>query len=89
MYTIARIITLLFDLYTLAILLHVLGSWILAARMRLPLWAYNALHVLDRITAPMLNPIRRVIPPIVGMDLSPIVAMILLQIVERLLLSLL
>ncbi|MDH7485452.1 MAG: YggT family protein [Anaerolineae bacterium] len=89
MYILFRIITLLFDLYTLAILLQVLASWLLAARLRLPLWAYDALHVLERITAPVLNPIRRVIPPLAGLDLSPIVAIVLLQIVERLLLSLL
>lgn len=89
MYTITRIIILLFDLYTMAILLQVLGSWLLAARVRFPLWAYNVLHVLDRITAPLLNPIRRVIPPIAGLDLSPIVALVLLQIVEGLLLRLL
>jgi YggT family protein len=86
MYTLRRIIILLFDLYTMAILLQVLGSWLLAARVRFPLWAYNVLHVLDRITAPLLSPIRRVIPPIAGLDLSPIVALVLLQIVEGLLL---
>jgi YggT family protein len=89
MYTLSRIIILLFDLYTFALLLQVLGSWLLSARLRLPLWAYDVMRVLDQIVAPVLNPIRRVIPPLAGMDVSPIIAVLLLQIVERLLLSIL
>lgn len=89
MYALARTIVLLFDLYTFAILLRVLGSWLLASQMRLPSWAYSLLHALDQITAPVLNPIRRVIPSVAGMDISPIIAILLLQVLERLLLSLL
>lgn len=33
------------------------------------------------LTAPILNPLRRVIPPITGIDLSPIAAFILIQLV--------
>jgi len=89
MFVLRRLIILLFDLYTLAILLQVLGSWLLTARVRFPLWAYDLMHLLDRITAPLLNPIRRVIPPLAGLDVSPIVAIVLLQLVEQLLLRLL
>lgn len=84
-----RIISILFDLYTFALLLRVLGSWLLAAGLRFPLWAYNVMHVLDRITAPLLNPIRRFVPSMAGLDFSPIIAVLLLQIVERLLVSVL
>jgi len=89
MFTIRRIVALLFDLYTLAILLQVLGSWLLVARVRLPLWVYNLLQVLDQITAPLLRPIRRLLPSVAGLDLSPIVALLFLQVLEWLLLSLL
>jgi YggT family protein len=82
-----RVISVLFDLYTLALLLRVLGSWLLASGIRFPLWAYSTMHFLDRITSPLLNPIRRVIPAVAGLDLSPIIAVMLLQIVERLLIS--
>ena len=37
-------------------------------------------EALDRIVNPMLNPIRRVIPPLGGLDLSPIVLLILVQV---------
>ena len=89
MILVVRIISVLFDLYTLALLLRVLGSWLLAAGIRFHLWAYSAMHVLDRITSPLLNPIRRVIPSVAGLDFSPIIAVLLLQIVERLLISVL
>jgi len=84
-----RVISVLFDLYTFALLLRVLGSWLLASGMRLPLWAYNTMHVLDRITSPLLNPIRRIIPPVAGLDLSPIIAVLLLQMIERILIGVL
>lgn len=34
---------------------------------------------LSRLTAPLLNPIRRLLPPIAGIDLSPLVAILLAQ----------
>ncbi|WP_336969629.1 YggT family protein [Brevundimonas aurantiaca] len=37
---------------------------------------------LDRITAPILEPFRRVIPPLGGIDISPIVVLLLLQFVR-------
>jgi YggT family protein len=89
MLIVRRIIAILFDLYTLAILLQVLGSWLLVARVRLPLWAYNLLQAIDQITAPVLRPIRRILPSVAGLDLSPIVALLLLQILEWLVMSLL
>jgi YggT family protein len=46
----------------------------------------------DRLVAPMLNPIRRFVPPVGMFDFSPLVLIILLQLIDiiltRLLLSL-
>ncbi|MHB0922824.1 MAG: YggT family protein [Bellilinea sp.] len=51
---------------------------------------YNKIRMtLDRIVYPMLNPIRKVIPPLGGLDFSPIVLIMLIQVVEWLLISLL
>jgi len=44
---------------------------------------------LDRIVQPLLNPIRRIVPPLGMMDFSPIVLLILIQVVENLLLGIL
>lgn len=43
---------------------------------------------LDRIVEPLLAPIRRVVPPISGIDLSPIVLILLIQIISAVLVSL-
>ncbi|MBN2555409.1 MAG: YggT family protein [Anaerolineales bacterium] len=44
-------------------------------------------RALDRIVEPMLNPIRRNLPPLGMMDFSPVVLIILIQLVERVLLA--
>ncbi|HCC33039.1 MAG TPA: YggT family protein [Clostridiales bacterium] len=49
---------------------------------------YGVLRVLRRLTDPILVPIRRWLPPIHGLDLSPLLALILLGLVRRLLVSL-
>ena len=38
---------------------------------------------LDRVTAPVLNPIRRIIPFLGSIDISPIVAILLLGVLQR------
>ncbi len=36
-------------------------------------------YMLERVVAPILNPIRRFVPPIGGMDFSPLIAILVLQ----------
>jgi YggT family protein len=43
----------------------------------------QASQVLRQLTDPVLNPIRRFLPPIGGMDLSPIVLFLVIQFVQR------
>ena len=40
---------------------------------------------LDRITAPLYRPIRRLLPDFGGLDFSPLVILILIQVIEKLL----
>jgi YggT family protein len=42
---------------------------------------------LDRLVEPLITPIRKVVPPIMGIDFSPMVLIILLRVVESLLVS--
>lgn len=44
---------------------------------------------LDRIVNPLLEPIRRVVPPLMNMDFSPVILLLLLQFVEYLFLRML
>lgn len=46
-------------------------------------------RTLDSIVEPMLNPIRRVMPSLGGLDFSPVVLIVLIQLVETLLVTLL
>ena len=40
---------------------------------------------IDRITAPLYRPIRRVLPDFGGIDFSPLVILILIQVIKKLL----
>jgi len=60
------------------------------------LFAFNVLNVssqgvrtfavaIDRITAPLYRPIRRLLPDFGGIDFSPLVVLILIQVLQKLL----
>ena len=50
---------------------------------------YHPVRVaLDRLVAPMLNPLRRVVPLIGMFDISPIILIILVQLIAQILISL-
>jgi YggT family protein len=70
----------LIDLYSLAVLLAVILSWVRLDR-RNPL-----VTIVRGLTEPLLAPIRRVLPPMGGLDLSPMVLLLALQILKGLLL---
>jgi YggT family protein len=89
MYPALSLINLLFEILSILILVDVLGSWILASRTQLPDIVYTILALVHRITSPIMEPIRRVIPPLGGLDMSPIIALIGLQVIQRLLVSVL
>ncbi len=44
---------------------------------------------IDRVVEPMLAPIRRILPPIGGLDFSPLVLVVLIQVLANLLILLL
>ena len=77
-----NLIDVLFNLLSLAIVVRAIISWF-------NINPYHPLVVfLDRVTEPILAPIRRIIPPIGMMDISPLVALILLQVIRQVLLAL-
>lgn len=45
-------------------------------------------HLMEKLSAPILNPIRRVVPLIGGLDLSPLLALLLLQVIQKVMASL-
>src|SRR6185312_4850804 len=76
----------LIDLYELVIIVAVVASWlivfgVLSARNQL---ARSLINALDALTEPVFRQVRRVIPAIGGIDLSPIIVFIVLEVLRRL-----
>jgi YggT family protein len=88
-YVLAKLIGLALDAIMVLILLDVIGSWVLMMRVRLPDWAYTLLQTVHRAADLFLGPIRRFIPAIGGLDISPIIALVILNIVRGAVASLL
>ena len=87
--TLVGIVSFLFQAYQFAILIRVLLTWVNVNPYR-PAIDHPVVQVLYRITDPVLEPLRRVIPPIRGtFDISPIVALFILEILRRIVTDLL
>ena len=70
-------ISILATVLWVAIFIRAILSWIM------PQGGSGVMRVLVDITEPVLAPIRRILPPLGGFDLSPIVAIILIQVVSN------
>ena len=77
----------LLTILTWVIIIQVVLSW---------LFAFNVLNTsqggvrafaiaIDRLTAPLYRPIRRLLPDFGGIDFSPLVILILIQVLQKLL----
>ena len=71
----------LINLCTIVLLLRVVMSWFPPSSSQSPMasiqmWLY-------KVTEPVLAPIRRTLPPMGGLDLSPMLLLIALQILGR------
>jgi YggT family protein len=84
---IVDIADLLLSIVTWVIIIQVVLSW---------LFAFNVLNTsqggvrafaiaIDRLTAPLYRPIRRLLPDFGGIDFSPLVILILIQVIKKLL----
>jgi YggT family protein len=80
----------LIHLYILAIIIAVVISMLISfgvvnAHSR---FVYTVSDFLNRLTEPLLRPIRRILPDLGGIDISPLIAILLLEFLDRLLASL-
>lgn len=76
------------SLFVIALIINAVLSWLLAFdvinyRNR---FVASLAEALDRIVGPVLAPLRRVIPSLGGIDITPIVAWILITGIQRFLL---
>ena len=68
-------------IFMFAIFVQVIASWIAPG-------SYNpALSLIESITSPLLSPLRALLPPLGGLDLTPMVALIGLQLAQMLLVA--
>jgi len=89
MHTVATVVSTLIQVYEFLLLIRVLLSWINVDPYR-PVIDHPVVDILQRITDPVLAPLRRLIPPIGGaVDISPVVALIILDVLRRILVSVL
>jgi YggT family protein len=72
-YAVLRVLVLVIRLYFFGILIYAVMSWVSPGQWN-PLTA-----LLASLTEPVLRPVRRIIPPIGGLDLSPLFVLIGLQ----------
>src|SRR3712207_459958 len=81
------ILNLLLNVLWWLIIIQVVLSWLVAFNVLNTSSAVLRAFVeaLERITAPLYRPIRRVLPDFGGIDFSPLVLLILIQIVQMLL----
>ncbi len=81
----AQLVDVVLGLVIWVIIAQVIASWLVAfgvvnTRNRA---VYMIVDMLDRVTAPILQPIRRLIPPFGGLDLSPLILLLLIDYVIR------
>lgn len=80
---IGELVMLAINVFFFAIIIQVILSWVSPGQ-------YNpATAVLYSLTAPVLRPVQKLIPPVSGFDLSPLFALIGLQVVRMLVMPLL
>ncbi len=80
--SVAQLVDLVFSIYIWGIVILAVLSWINPG-------VYNPMtNVLYSLTEPLLRPVRRVLPPMGGFDLSPLVVILGLQVIRMLVMPL-
>jgi YggT family protein len=67
------------------VVISVVASWLVAfgvVNTRNDL-VYRVLNMLNRVTDPIFRPIRRLIPPMGGLDLSPMIVLLIIYVMQR------
>lgn len=86
-----KLVDLAFDIYLFIIIAQVLVSWLIAfdvLNVNNP-QARNLVEMLQRLTDPVYRPLRRFIPPIGGIDITPIIVIFGLSILKGIIIDLL
>ncbi len=77
-WSLVALLSLTLDIFFFALLIVIVLSWVAPN-------SYNpAALLLRQLTEPVMEPVRRVIPPLGGLDLSPIVVFIVINLIDML-----
>jgi YggT family protein len=63
-------LAIILEIYSLVVLVSVIGSWVQSRN--------QLFELADQLTEPVLAPIRKVLPPAGGFDLSPMILLMIL-----------
>ncbi len=87
LFAVIDIANLLLSVVTWIIIIQVILSWLFAFNvLNTSSGGVRALAIaIDRLTAPLYRPIRRMLPDFGGIDFSPLVILILIQVIKKLL----
>jgi len=85
-YALFGIVDMILQILVWIIIVQVILSWLVAFNVinTSSNFVRTVLDALDRLTAPLYRPIRKIMPDFGGIDFSPIVLILAIQIVRRL-----
>lgn len=85
-YALLSTLSLILNLVWWVFLIMIIMSWLISFNVinTRNQFVANVWRVLNQITDPILRPIRRVIPPMGGLDLSPIIVFIIIFFLQQL-----
>ena len=79
------VVLIILNLYTYVIIAAVIASWLVGFGVinTYNQFARSVLRALHALTEPVFGPLRRIIPPLGGLDLSPMIALLLIIFLQR------
>lgn len=89
MQTLVGLIVAALDIYIYIIIAGAVASWLIAfevINIRNP-QAANLVRLLNKLTDPVYKPLRKYIPPIGGIDITPIIVILLIFLVQNILIG--
>lgn len=83
---IGQLLLFLLDVCFWIIIAQVVVSWLIAFEVInvRNAQAANLIRLMERITAPIYNPLRKYVPPVAGIDLTPIIVIFVIYLLKNL-----
>tara|TARA_B100001750_G_scaffold148518_1_gene118819 strand:- start:417 stop:707 length:291 start_codon:yes stop_codon:yes gene_type:complete len=90
MFVLGQLLILLIQFYIYLIIFSVIVSWLIAFNVLSSgnQKVRNLLRLLDKCTAPVFDPVRRYVPTIGGIDISPIIVIFGLMLLQNIIMRL-